>query len=40
MVDSAEIYIDWYAGRSKSALAGSLGVDPEELEHLRHHRRR
>ncbi len=27
MVDITEIYIHWYAGRSKSALATSLGVD-------------
>ncbi|MFE9558145.1 hypothetical protein ACFYOD_32225 [Streptomyces sp. NPDC006703] len=27
MVDITEIYINWYAGRSKSALAASLGVD-------------
>ena len=27
MVDITEIYVHWYAGRSKSALAASLGVD-------------
>ncbi|MFE9989162.1 hypothetical protein ACFYRK_20115 [Streptomyces sp. NPDC005381] len=27
MVDVTEIYVHWYAGRSKSALAASLGVD-------------
>jgi hypothetical protein len=27
VVDITEIYIRWYAGRSKSALAASLGVD-------------
>lgn len=27
MVDITEIYLHWYAGRSKSELAASLGVD-------------
>lgn len=27
MVDIIEIYVHWYAGRSKSELAASLGVD-------------
>jgi hypothetical protein len=27
VVDITEIYVHWYAGRSKSALAASLGVD-------------
>ncbi|MGP3947869.1 hypothetical protein [Streptomyces sp. 7N604] len=27
MVDITEIYVHWYAGRSKSALDASLGVD-------------
>ncbi|MEU1601416.1 hypothetical protein ABZ468_54405 [Streptomyces sp. NPDC005708] len=27
MVDITEIYVHWYAGRSKSALAASLRVD-------------
>ncbi|WP_424889061.1 hypothetical protein [Streptomyces sp. XH2] len=27
VVDIAEIYVHWYAGRSKSELATSLGVD-------------
>ncbi|MFJ3659400.1 hypothetical protein ACIPPM_02910 [Streptomyces sp. NPDC090119] len=27
MVDITEIYVHWYAGRSKSELAASLGVD-------------
>jgi transposase len=27
VVDSTEIYVHWYTGRSKSALAASLGVD-------------
>jgi hypothetical protein len=27
VVDIPEIYVHWYAGRSKSALAASLGVD-------------
>jgi hypothetical protein len=27
VVDVTEIYVHWYAGRSKSALAASLGVD-------------
>lgn len=27
MVDITEIYVHWYAGRSKSGLAASLGVD-------------
>ncbi|MFI0967566.1 hypothetical protein ACH4S8_40225 [Streptomyces sp. NPDC021080] len=27
MVDVTEIYVHWYAGRSKSAPAASLGVD-------------
>jgi DNA-binding transcriptional regulator LsrR (DeoR family) len=27
VVDITEIYIHWYTGRSKSALAASLGVD-------------
>ncbi|MEU6768100.1 IS21 family transposase [Streptomyces sp. NPDC046853] len=31
MVDITEIYIHWYAGRSKSALATSLGVDRKTI---------
>lgn len=27
VVDITEIYVHWYAGRSKGALAASLGVD-------------
>jgi DNA-binding transcriptional regulator LsrR (DeoR family) len=27
VVDITEIYVHWYAGRSKSELAASLGVD-------------
>lgn len=27
MVDIIEIYVHWYAGRSKSQLGASLGVD-------------
>ena len=27
MVDLIELYVHWYAGRSKSALAESLGID-------------
>lgn len=31
MVDITEIYIHWYAGRSKSALAASLGLDRKTI---------
>ncbi|MFE4629929.1 hypothetical protein [Streptomyces mirabilis] len=31
MVDVTEIYVHWYAGRSKSALAASLGVDRKNM---------
>jgi hypothetical protein len=33
VVDIVEIYIHWYAGRSKSQLATSLGVDRHSLPH-------
>ncbi|MFB7212394.1 hypothetical protein [Streptomyces sp. NPDC056255] len=31
MVDITEIYLHWYAGRSKSELAASLGVDRKTI---------
>jgi predicted transcriptional regulator len=31
MVDVAEIYEHWYAGRAKVAVARSLGVDPQTV---------
>ncbi|GAA3772026.1 hypothetical protein ACFS5L_18840 [Streptomyces phyllanthi] len=31
MVDIVEIYVHWYAGRSKSRLATSLGVDRKTI---------
>ncbi|WP_159058934.1 hypothetical protein [Streptomyces caeruleatus] len=31
MVDIVEIYVHWYAGRSKSQVAASLGVDRKTI---------
>lgn len=31
MVDIIEIYVHWYAGRSKSTVATSLGIDRKTL---------
>ena len=31
MVDIVEIYVHWYAGRSKNQLAASLGVDRKTI---------
>ena len=31
MVDVTEIYVHWYAGRSKSELSASLGVDRKTI---------
>lgn len=31
MVDITEIYVHWYAGRSKSELAASLGLDRKTI---------
>jgi hypothetical protein len=34
VVDITEIHVHWYAGRSKSALAASLGVDRKRCCHV------
>ena len=31
VVDIVEIYVHWYAGRSKGAVATSLGIDRKTL---------
>ncbi|MEU5397141.1 hypothetical protein ABZ407_39040 [Streptomyces tibetensis] len=32
MVDIVEIYVHWHAGRSKSQVSASLGVDRKTME--------
>ncbi|MFI9116984.1 hypothetical protein [Streptomyces venezuelae] len=40
MVDITEIYVHWYAGRSKSELDASLGVDRKTVREYRPRRKR